>query len=79
MPELLFVIQIKYSDVGIDCGVAKTDIVPVEGVRFVGDADLTTRQQMTFLHFRDPLSRADFLVAGIIVVSVGGGKAVGWR
>ena len=29
------------------------------------------------LHFRDP--RADFLVAGIIVVSVGGGKAVEWR
>ena len=58
---------------------AKSDIVPVEGVRFVGYADLTTRQEMTFLHFREPLSRADFIVAGIIVVSVGGGKAVGWR
>ena len=58
---------------------AKSDIVPVEGVRFIGYADLRTRQEMTFLHFRDPPSRADFLVAGIIDVSVGGGEAVGWR
>ena len=32
---------------GINCGVAKTDIVSVEGVRFAGDADLTKGREMT--------------------------------
>ena len=32
---------------GINCGVAKTDIVSVEGVRFAGDADLTAGREMT--------------------------------
>ena len=32
---------------GINCGVAKTDIVSVEGVRFAGDADLKTGREMT--------------------------------
>ena len=32
---------------GINCGVAKTDIVSVEGVRFAGGADLTAGREMT--------------------------------
>ena len=54
---------------------AKRDIVSVEGVRFAGDADLTTGQEMTFIHFHDPLLGVNFLVAGIFIVTVGGGKA----
>ena len=45
------------SHAGIDCGVARTGIVSVEGVRFAGGADLTTGREMTFLHFPDPVSQ----------------------
>ena len=35
---------------------------------------------MTFLQFRDPLSGVDFLVLELFrIVSVGGGKAGGWK
>ena len=32
---------------GIDYGVARTDIVSVEAIRFAGDADLTMGREMT--------------------------------
>ena len=35
--------------------------------------------KMTFLQFRDPLSGVDFLALELFTVSVGGGKAGGWR
>ena len=56
--KLLFVIEIKYSHAGIDCGCGKTDIVSVEGVRFVDGADVTTRREIPWFEHRTRIARS---------------------
>ena len=52
MATLLFVIEIKYSHSGIDCGVVRQTSFLLKVPRFVGDADLTTRREISWLEHR---------------------------
>ena len=45
MAKLLFVIEIKYSHAGLDCGVVRQTSFLLKAPKFVGDADLTTRRE----------------------------------
>ena len=50
MAKLLFVIEIKYSHAGIDCGVVRQTSFLLKVPRFVGDADLTRNQLVRASH-----------------------------
>ena len=52
MATLLFVIEIKYSHVGIDSGVVRQTSFLLKVPRFVGDADLTTTREISWLEHR---------------------------
>ena len=50
--------------IAIDCGVAKTDIISLEGVRFAGNTDLTTGREMGCKNFH-PVAGVHFASAMI--------------
>ena len=52
MAKLLFVIEIKYSHAGIDCGVVRQTSFLLKVPRFVGDADLTIGREISWLEHR---------------------------
>ena len=66
------ILDLLVSLVGIGCGGA--DIVSVEGVAIVGDADPKGRGILELL---DPVAGVDFGVVGTFIVSADGAKTTG--
>ena len=58
MAKLLFVIEIKYSHEGIDCGVVRETSFLLKVPRFVGDADLTTRREISWFEHHTSIVRS---------------------
>ena len=58
MAKLLFVIEIKYSHAGIDCGVVRQTSFLLKVPRFVGEADWTTRREISRLEHRTSIMRS---------------------